>query len=96
MSQPYISITAVKRSEAWYQLSKAEQEALQAKVLAHREQVGGVKNITVCKAVNAEWDFLIVDEYTDIDMIQKLDDLDAELNWRRYWDGISLLGARLS
>jgi hypothetical protein len=85
--------TAFRMTEAWYQLSKEEQDSLIAKVMAHREQVG-VKSIVGCRAWAAPWDFFGVDEYADIETAQKLEDLDAELNWKRYWEGINLLGTR--
>jgi hypothetical protein len=95
MAQPIVSITAIRMTDAWYQLSKPEQDALMAKVMAHRDQVSSVKSIVVCRAVGAPWDFIVVDEYPDIETAQKLDDLDAELNWKRYWEGMGLLGTRV-
>jgi len=94
MGKPIIMFTAAKMTDAWYQLSKEEQDRLMAQIMAHREQVSGIKNIIACRSLNAPWEFWLVDEYPDIETAQKLDDLDADLNWRRYWEGISLLGTR--
>ena len=94
MGKPIIAITAVKMTDAWYQLSKEEQDSLMAKVLAHQKQVPGVKNIVSARSLDVSWDFFLVSESVDIESQQKLDDLDAELNWRRYWVGTSFLGTR--
>ncbi len=92
MARPIVVIQAIKMTEAWHQLTKQAQDELFAKVMAHREQVPGVKSVIGCRSLTVPWEWLIVDEYPDIEAIQKLEDLDAELNWRRYWDGVGWLG----
>ena len=53
MGQPIISFVAAKWTDAWYQLSKEEQDSLMAKIRAHREEAGiHVKNVIVCKALD--------------------------------------------
>lgn len=94
MSRPIIAITAAKQTEAWHQLSKEEQDRLMAQVMAHRTEVTGVKSIVVSQSLDAQWDFFVVDEYPDLETMQKLNDLDAELNWRRYWTGMSFLSMK--
>lgn len=96
MSRPIIAITAAKQTEAWHQLSKEEQDRLMAQVMAHRTEVTGVKSIVVSQSLDAQWDFFVVDEYPDVETMQKLNDLDAELNWRRYWTGMSFLGVKVA
>jgi len=95
MGQPIISFVAAKWTDAWYQLSKEEQDSLMAKIRAHREEAGiHVKNVIIYRALDASWDWIVVDEYPDIETIQRLEDLDAEVNWRRYWAGASVIGTR--
>jgi hypothetical protein len=95
MGQPIISFIAAKWTDAWYQLSKEEQDSLMAKIRAHREEAGiHVKNVIVCRVLDVSWDWIVVDEYPDIETIQRLEDLDAEVNWRRYWEGTSVIGTR--
>ena len=79
--------------EAWYQLSKEEQETLLAKVNAALEEVGGQRLIFCDSTWTSDaWFGFGVEEYPSLEAVQKHAQLLAELNWFRYIDGISLLG----
>jgi hypothetical protein len=79
--------------EAWYQLSKEEQESLLAKVNAALEEVGG-KRLVLCDSAwtSDAWVGFGVEEFPSIEAAQRHAHLLNELNWVRYIDGISLLG----
>lgn len=94
MSQKIYKMFRTKSArEAWYQLSEEEQKELLAKVNNALEQVGG-KRIVMCAATWAN-DSLIgfgVEEFPDIDAIQRHMQLLMELNLFRYFDSESTLG----
>ena len=79
MGRPIVNVTAMRFTEAWHQLSKEEQSNLMAKIEAHREQITGLKSIAFCRALDNRWEFLVIDEYPDMDAMIKLAELDAEL-----------------
>ena len=94
MAGPIYVFGAMRFTEAWYQLSEEERESLMAKVLANREKVG-VKRIIMCNSLwspPTEYHGFMVDEYPDIEAYQKLDQMDYELGWWRYWEGMHILG----
>ena len=96
MAGPIHLFTAFKFTEAWYQLSEKEQESLFAKVMANREKVG-VKSVIICNSVwsrPTEYHWFGVDEYPDIEAEQQLQQLDNELGWFRYWEGMTILGTK--
>jgi hypothetical protein len=79
--------------EAWYQLSKAEQDSLLEKVTAARDKVGG-KSVILC---NSGWSsdayqVFGVEVFPSIEAAQEHNKLLNELNWFRYLNGFSLLG----
>lgn len=79
--------------EPWYQLTKAEQDALIAKVDAARDAVGG-KVVVMCDArwSAEQWSFFGVEEFPDIEAVRKHSAFLTELNWFRYIDDIAVLG----
>ena len=83
-----------KLTEAWHQLSQEEQESLLAKVSEAIEKVGG-KSLVVCDSrwASEEWQFFGVEEFPDIEAVQKHTELLNELNWLRYVESSSVLGA---
>lgn len=80
-------------SEAWYQLSKAEQDSLLQKVDAAREKVGG-KSLIMCDSSWASdaYMFFGVEVFPSIEAVQEHNKLLNELNWFRYSIGFSILG----
>jgi hypothetical protein len=96
MAGPIYEFGAFRFTEVWYQLSEEERESLFAKVRANREKVG-VKNIIACNSLwspPTEYHWFMVDEYPDIEAQQKLQELDNELGWYRYWEGMTILGTK--
>ena len=94
MAGPIYSFTAGKMTEAWYQLSKEEQDSLMAKVRANRPKAG-VKTVIVVNCSGfSEWDWFIVDELPDLEALRKSEKLDGELDWHRYWTGNVIVGTK--
>ncbi|MGN6099709.1 MAG: hypothetical protein ACTHOR_01040 [Devosia sp.] len=83
----------VSFTEAWYQLSKAEQDRLLGKVRDAIEKVGG-KSIALCDSSwsSEEWLAFGVEVYPDMAAAKKHTELLAELNWFRYCKSSTLLG----
>jgi hypothetical protein len=82
-------------NEAWYQLSREEQNQRLAQVGAALEQVGG-KAVVLCESgwSNEQWQAFGVEEFPDIEAVQKHTKLLNELNWNRYMTGVSSLGTK--
>jgi hypothetical protein len=94
MSKPvYLLVLGKGFTEAWYQLSKEEQDTLWAKVEEIDRRAGGVWKI----ACNSRWadeeifDWVVI-EYPDMEVYQaKVNELE-ELQWWRYWEAKTILG----
>ena len=93
MAQPIYKIFLGKATEAWYQLSEAEQSSLFAQVGAVLEQAGG-KSVIVCNSTWAseQWQFFGVEEFPNLEAIQKQAAALDALHWFRYVDAITTLG----
>jgi hypothetical protein len=93
MAEPIYKMYRVGAKDAWYQLSKEEQDAMFAKVDEARQSVGG-KVILYC---NSAWDsekWLIwgVEEFPSLEAVQEFARCLMDLNWFRYVDSEILLG----
>ncbi len=78
--------------EAWYQLSKAEQDSLLQKLTAALGKVGG-KTVVICNSLASDaYPFFGVEVFPSIEAAQEYNKLLTELNWFRYVDGFALLG----
>lgn len=93
MTKPIYKLFIGKMSEAWHQLAPEEQELMMTRVDGILDQVGG-KRILVCDSgwSSEEYPFFGVEEFTDIEAVQKYSELLDELNWGRYIESMSLLG----
>ena len=83
-------------AEAWYQLSEEEQADLMDKVIGLVEQAGG-KTVSVCDSSwsSEQWLGFGVEEFPDIEAVQKhTADLD-EVDWFRYGESMTLLGSKV-
>jgi hypothetical protein len=84
----------MKPTEGWYQLSQEEQNSLLDKVAQTLEKIGG-KQIVVCDSswASEQWPFFGVEEFPNIEAVQKHAQLLNELDWpSRYGMSITLLG----
>jgi len=82
-----------KDTEAWHQLTAEEQESLFAKVNDALDQAGG-KGIVTCNSSwsSEQWPFFGIEEFPDIEAVQKHSDLLDKLNWLRYVEAVTVLG----
>ena len=97
MAKPvYLLILGKGYTEAWYQLSKEEQDSLWSKV-EEIDKRAGAKWQIVC---NSRWvDEEIYDwgviEYPAMEAYQqKVEELE-KLNWWRYWSAKTILGTKM-
>jgi hypothetical protein len=95
MAGPVYKFFMGRVTDAWWQLSDEERDRLMAKVNDCLVQVGG-KSILMCNSVWAseQTQFWGVEEFPDIEAVQKLAQLHEELNWYRYVDSKTILGTK--
>ena len=79
--------------EAWYQLSKEEQDAMFAKLDEARKSVGG-KSILYSSSgwASEKWLYWGVEEFSSMEAVQEFARLLEDLNWFRYIESDILLG----
>jgi hypothetical protein len=97
MDKPiYLLVLATGMTEAWHQLSKAEQDALWGKVQAADEQAGATWLIACDpRWANEEFFRWAVAEYPSMDAyLAKVAALE-QINWWRYFTGKTILGTRV-
>jgi hypothetical protein len=92
----FLLVLGEGHTEAWYQLSKEEQDDLWAKVQEVDRRAGAVVHI-VCDSRWADeslFDWVVI-EYPDFDAYRrKVAELE-ELNWWRYWSCKTILGTKV-
>jgi hypothetical protein len=83
-------------TEAWYQLSEEEQADLMDKVIGLVEQAGG-KTVSVCDSgwSSEQWLGFGVEEFPDIEAVQKHTEGLDELDWFRYIETMTFLGSKM-
>ena len=96
MAGPVYKLFYARMKEAWYQLSKEEQNLLFEKLEAALKQVGG-KSVITCNSTwsSERWLFWGVEEFPNIEAIQEHAKLLGDLNWFRYCNSETLLGAAM-
>jgi hypothetical protein len=84
-------------TEAWYQLSQETQQQLLYRVSLALKEVGG-KELKMCTASwsNAEWPFFGLEEYPDLEAVQRHEQLLTDLQWSRYNDSRITLGTEFT
>jgi hypothetical protein len=94
MPGPIYKLFLGRPKEAWYQLSKQEQDT----VLAEYGKATTYKPIIWCDATafSDEWVWFGVEEYADLAALEKAAKADGDAKLRRYVEGISVLGAKVS
>ena len=82
--------------EAWYQLSQEEQNSLVAKLNEALEKVGAKRPI-LCNSnwSSDQWSIAGVEEFPNIEAVQKFAAALQELNWFRYCESTNVLGTKL-
>jgi hypothetical protein len=97
MSTPvYLLVLGKGHTEAWYQLSKAEQDSLWSKV-EEIDNRAGAKFHIACNSRWADEDIMIwgVIEYPSMEAYQKkVEELEA-MEWWRYFSAKTILGTKM-
>lgn len=97
MTGPIYKVFRVAGNEAWYQLSKEQQDALFAKVEEGKKSVGGKTLLLCSSAWNSEkWLYWGVEEFPNIEAVQEYARCLEELNWFRYGESDILLGTAVA
>ena len=95
MAKPIYKLFVAKPSQASYKLSQEEQQKIFAKIEEALEKVGG-KRVISCDSgwASEQWTFWGVEEYPDIEAVQKYTEMLNELNWFQYVDSFTVLGTK--
>jgi len=97
MSKPiYLLVIAKGYTEAWYQLSKEEQDSLWSKV-EEVDKRAGAKYLLFCDSRWADeevFDWGVI-EYPDMEAYQKKVEELEKLEWWRYFSAKTILGTKM-
>ena len=96
MDKAIYKFFTVRFLEAWYQLSEEEQNSLEGKLDTALEKVGA-KRLILCDSrwSTDEWAFAGVEEFPNMEAVQKYMAALNELDWFRYVEGRNVLGTKL-
>jgi hypothetical protein len=97
MAKPIYKLFLGKPKPSWFKLSKDEQDKLLAKLGALLGKIGG-KSLLMCNCAwsSEQWAFFGLEEFPDIDAVQKHSELLAEANWPfEFGDAFSILGTKM-
>ena len=96
MAGPIYKMFYLRMKEAWFQLSKEQQDALFARIDEAMQSVGG-KSMLICNSAwtSERWWYWGVEEFPSIEAVQEYARCLAELEWFRYCDSETLLGTRV-
>lgn len=85
-----------KAKAAYYQVSEEERNNILAKLDERLEQVGG-KRLVFCNARwwSDQWQWFGLEEFPDIEAVQKYTQYEEELNLFRYIESVSMLGTEM-
>ncbi len=97
MAQPIYKLWQARPTEAWHQLSQEEQQRLMGQVLEALDTAGG-KELVACDAAwsNERWPFFGLEEFPDLEAVQRHEQLLTDLNWLRYIESRTSLGTEFS
>ena len=96
MAQPIYKLWQGRFTEAWNQLSQQEQQRLLSQVMDALNTVGG-RELVVCDAAwsNERWPIFGVEEFPDLEAVQRHEQMLTDLNWLRYIESRTTLGTEL-
>jgi hypothetical protein len=97
MAQPIYKLWQGRFTEAWHQLPQEEQQRLLSQVPEALNTAGG-RALVTCSAAwsNERWPFFGVEEFPDLEAVQRHQQLLTDLNWARYIESRTTLGTELS
>jgi hypothetical protein len=93
MAGPLYKLWQAKWTAAWYELSPDEQRALLTQVTQALDRVGA-KSIMLCNAswTTEQWPAFGIEEFPDLEALQRHSAMLAELNWARYLESTTTVG----
>ena len=95
MAGPIYKLWMFRPKEAWYQLSKEERDNATNRIMEDIEKVGG-KSLLICSPTwsSEQWLAFGIEEYPDIEAVQKFTDMLLERDHFRYIESVSMLGTK--
>ena len=95
MAGPIYKLWMFQYTDAWYQLSDEEKNSFLGKLQAAYEKVGG-KMFLACESAwsSEQWWMFGIDEFPDIEAVQKHTQLISEYDHFRYIESVSMLGTK--
>jgi hypothetical protein len=96
MAQPIYKLWQARPTQAWHQLSKEEQQRMLGLVTEALNTAGG-KELVICDAAwsNERWPFFGVEEFPNLEAVQRHEQILTDLNWLRYADSRTTLGTEM-
>jgi len=95
MSKPIYKTFLGKFTEAWYRLSEEEQAKVMDGIEASLEKLGITGRYYDASWSSEQWSFFGIEEYPDIEAVQKHTENLNALEWFRYIDSESVLGTQM-
>jgi len=93
MAGPIYKLWMFRPKEAYYQLSKEERDSLANKIMEEIEKVGGKRVLTCTSTWSSErWLAFGIEEFPDIEAVQKFTGFLLERDHFRYIESVSMLG----
>ncbi|MFT3892158.1 MAG: hypothetical protein QM730_11035 [Anaerolineales bacterium] len=96
MSTPVYKMFKARMREAWYQLSKEQQEVLETKM---DEMVAklGIQRVVVCNSnwYSEQWTFWGVEVFPSIEVVQEYANFLDQLDWFRFCESEMMLGTHV-
>ena len=95
MAQPIYKLWQGRFTEAWHQLSQDEQQRLLGQAQQALIDAGGT-SLMLCSAAwsNEEWPYFGLEQFPDLDAVQKHAQRLTELNTSRYIESRTTLGTQ--
>ena len=92
--KPIVKIAFFRPKESWYRLPAKERAEFWDKALEKWEEVGGRVLTPYCNCYwsNEEWPYCSIEQFPDIEALQKAEDWLMEQNWNLHVDSKLILG----
>jgi hypothetical protein len=95
MAQPIYKLWQGRWTEAWHALPEGEQQRLLGQAMKALDTVGG-KELVLCTSAwsNERWPFFGLEEFPDLDAVERHAQLLLDLNWGRYIESRTTIGTQ--
>jgi len=95
MSKPIYKTFLGKFTEAWYRLSEEEQDKKMDRIGESLEKLGISGRYYDASWSSEQWSFFGIEEFPDIEAVQKHTENLNAIEWFRYIDSESVLGTQM-